>query len=109
MPQQIVPSHLLPVGLGVRQNGITGAVGERTLRGFGGIPLHLVLGRDHVELALQDGGVTGVVQLEARYRRTEVPALLGRGPFQGAASLSPLGQEYQAPGHRRRTHDGRHN
>ena len=46
--------------------------------GFGGVPLHLVLRGDHVELPVENRGVRRVTELPRGNRRTEIPARLSR-------------------------------
>ena len=68
----------MPVALRVADDLVGGGVVERALGALGGVPLHLVLGRDHVELAVQDAGVRGVAELVRGDGGAEVAALLAR-------------------------------
>src|SRR6185295_7098542 len=63
VPGQRVAADAHVVRLGVADDLVGAAVGERVLGGLGRVPLHLVLGRDHVELAIEDRRVDRIAQL----------------------------------------------
>src|SRR5581483_9053541 len=60
---------------------------------LGGVPLHLVLGRDHVELAVEDRGVGRVAELAGGHRGAEVAAGRGGLRAQRAGGLGEAGHQ----------------
>src|SRR3954470_21890794 len=79
MPRQRVPPNPLTVALGPLHHPVPGGEVELPPVRLRGIHLHLVLGRDHVELTSRDRRVPAITQPTRSDRRTEVPTtLLGR-------------------------------
>jgi hypothetical protein len=96
VPQQGVAADLLPAGQGPVDDLVTAAVGESATVGFGGVPLHLVLGGDRVELTVEDPGVDGVTEFAG-----------GNGGAEVASLLRGRGAERRRGGGGRGRHDGR--
>src|SRR3954447_10894569 len=78
---------------------VTGGEVELVLVRLGRVRLHLVLGRDHGELAGGEGGVRRVVQPAGRDRGTEIPVGLGGRGTQRPGRLGQAGQHRYPAGH----------
>ncbi len=92
VPDQGVTAYALVVGLGEVDDLVAAAEVELALLRLGGVPLHRVAGRDHAELAAQDGGVRGVGEFRIVGGRTEVAALGLRQLVQGARARRESGR-----------------
>ncbi len=78
MPDRGVTPHPLAVGQSVVDDLVGRAEVEVAAGRFRGVPLHLVLRGDHVELPVENRGVRRVAQPAGSHGGTEVPAGRGR-------------------------------
>ena len=92
VPQQGVSTYRHALGSGVADDAVTGAVVEPAPLRLGRVRLHLVLGDEAVELAVQHGHVRVVVELVGPDGGAEVAAFLRRRGTQcGGCVAAPAG------------------
>ncbi len=104
VPREGVPADLLATARRPADDLVALGVVEAVLRRLRRVHLHLVLGRDHVELAVRDGRVRRVGQPAGREGGAEVAAGLGGRGLEGGAGR--LGGAHTDAGGDEHGHEG---